>query len=227
MKELIKTLLGDMVRKIAPNFRGEILVEIPENKEFGDYTSNIAFSLSKILGKSPQQIAEDLVKKLSSQKIKDFARIETKNGFVNFFLSEECLQHQLKEILSQSRHPMSKFLRHWMSEKINIEFISANPTGPLTIGNGRGGFYGDVLANILETQGNKVVREYYINDRGGQVLALGRSIKLAQGASLLIPRIEESAEGGGRILRINSYSTVTLLAKFLGLSTSNPLKTPM
>ena len=73
---------------------------------------------------------------------------------------------------------------------MQVEFISANPTGPLTIGNGRGGFYGDTLANILETQGNKVVREYYINDRGGQILALGRSIKLAQGEKLDLEQAE-------------------------------------
>lgn len=175
MKELIKTLLGDIVRKIAPNFKGRILVDIAENKEFGDYTTNVAFSLGKVLKKSPQSMAEELVKKIKSA---EFSRIEAKNGFINFFLSEECLQHQLKEILKPS---FGRLQRPSKGKYIQIEFISANPTGPLTIGNGRGGFFGDVLANVLESQGNKVVREYYINDRGGQILALGRSIKLAQG----------------------------------------------
>jgi arginyl-tRNA synthetase len=198
MRELIKTLLSDIIRKIAPEFRDDILVEITENKEFGDYTSNVAFSLSKVLSakggsasggkKSPQAVAVDLAKKLNNQKVKDFSKIEAKNGFMNFYLSDECLHHQLKEILKQK----NKY--GWIDAKslpsprlrraTQVEFISANPTGPLTIGNGRGGFYGDVLANILETHGHNVTREYYINDRGGQVLALGRSIKLAQGEKL-------------------------------------------
>ncbi len=190
MRELIKTLLGDIVRKITPDFKGGILVEIPGNKEHGDYTANIAFALTKILHKSPEEIAQNLVselKKISaftevSADKKDFSKIETKNGFINFFLSPECLHHQIKEILKQKNKygfkdiPPSLKLRRTMQ----VEFISANPTGPLTVGNGRGGFYGDTLVNILESQGCKVIREYYINDRGEQILTLGRSIKLAQ-----------------------------------------------
>jgi len=186
MKELIETLLGNIVRKIAPDFKGGILVEAPENKEYGDYTANIAFALSKILRKSLQEITKNLVDELEKQKISDFSKIESKNGFINFFLSPECFYRQIKEILKQKdkygridtkKSPPSLKLRRAMQ----VEFISANPTGPLTIGHGRGGFYGDTLANILESQGYKVVREYYINDRGEQILSLGRSIKTVQG----------------------------------------------
>jgi len=199
MRELIKTLLGDIVRKIALDFKGGILVEIPENKEHGDYTTNVAFPLAKIFppkadqpraGKrSPHTVAEELVKKLNSQKIKDFSKIEATGGFINFFLSPECLYHQVKEILK--RKNKYGFSGEGRAKKVQVEFISANPTGPLTIGNGRGGFYGDVLANILESQGRKVIREYYINDRGEQILTLGRSIKKAQGSTLLIPGINK------------------------------------
>ncbi|MEK7178289.1 MAG: arginine--tRNA ligase, partial [Patescibacteria group bacterium] len=131
---------------------------------------------------------------------KDFSKIEAENGFINFFLSPECLHYQIKEILKQKdkygwmdikKSPPSLKLRRTMQ----VEFISANPTGPLTIGNGRGGFYGDTLANILESQGHKVMREYYINDRGEQILLLGRSIKRAQGSPLLIPGTEEAVAG--------------------------------
>jgi len=194
MRELIKTLLSDIVRKITLDFKGGILVEVSENKEHGDYTTNIAFALTKILSarggsalggkKSPQEIAEYLVNKLKKQKIKDFSKIETKNGFINFFLSPECLHHQIKEILKQkNKYGWIKpsFAKATEGKKVQVEFISANPTGPLTIGNGRGGFYGDTLVNILESQGYKVIREYYINDRGEQILTLGRSIKRAQG----------------------------------------------
>src|SRR3989344_5765930 len=180
MMELIKTLLADITRKIAPDFKSEIIVKITENKNQGDYTSNVAFTLSKILKKSPQIAAEELVKNLKSSMSakKEFSKIEAQNGFINFFLSEECLEHQLEEILKKkNKYGNSNIGENYETQ---IEFISANPTGPLTIGNGRGGFYGDALANILKTQGYKVTREFYVNDRGGQILALGRSIKLAQ-----------------------------------------------
>lgn len=178
MKELIKTLLGDIIRKITPDFRDEILVETPPNKENGDYTANIAFRLAKIIHKSPQAVAEELAKKIRSR---EFSKIEAKNGFINFFLSKDCLKHQLGEVLKKkNKYGNSDAGKDY---KIQVEFISANPTGPLTVGNGRGGFYGDVLANVLEAQGYKVTREFYINDRGGQILALGRSIKLAQNAA--------------------------------------------
>ena len=188
MMELIKTLLADITRKITPDFKGEILVKITENKNQGDYASNVAFALSKILKKSPQIAAEELVKKLKSSVSakSEFSKIEAQNGFINFFLSEECLKHQLGEILSElgtqnlEIGKRTKFQKPSSKLRINVEFISANPTGPLTIGNGRGGFYGDALANILETQGHKITREFYVNDRGGQILALGRSVKLAQ-----------------------------------------------
>ena len=99
MMELIKTYLGDIIRKIAPDFKDEILVENLENNEFGDYATIVAFSLSKILKKKPQEIAEEIVYKLEAQK--EFSKIEAKNGFINFFLSSECLYHQLEEILEK------------------------------------------------------------------------------------------------------------------------------
>jgi len=188
--ELIKTLLADITRKIAPDFKSEIIVKITENKNQGDYTSNVAFTLSKILKKSPQIAAEELVKNLKSSMSakKEFSKIEAQNGFINFFLSEECLEHQLEEILKKkNKYGNSNIGENYETQ---IEFISANPTGPLTIGNGRGGFYGDALANILKTQGYKVTREFYVNDRGGQILALGRSIKLVQGEKLNLEKTE-------------------------------------
>lgn len=178
MKELIKNLLENSLKESIPDFKGDILVEIPENKEHGDYTTNVSFSLAKILKKSPQETAEFFVDELKKRKTKDFSKIEAKGGFINFFLAPEYLYTQVKDILKlKNKYGFSKTEK---PQKINMDFISANPTGPLTMGNGRGGFYGDVLGNVLETQGHEVVREYYINDRGEQISALGRSIKLAQ-----------------------------------------------
>jgi len=197
MKEAIKTRLGSLISELTPDFKGDILIETPENKEHGDYATNVAFVLSKIIRKSPREIAENLAAELNKQKNSDFSKIEAKNGFINFFLSEKYLYSQLGEILKKKKkygvsNPSSPRLRR---ARIHIDFISANPTGPLTMGNGRGGFYGDALANILETQGNKVFREYYVNDRGEQILTLGRSIKLAQGM-LTSSKLDRSPTSG-------------------------------
>ncbi|MFH1392831.1 MAG: arginine--tRNA ligase [Patescibacteria group bacterium] len=187
MKEAIKTRLEDVISELTPDFKGDILIEIPENREYGDYATNVAFVLSKIIRKSPQEIAENLVAELNNEPLSlretkhMFGKIEAKNGFINFFLSYQYLYIELGKILrKKNKYGTSKNKK---SQKIHIDFISANPTGPLTMGNGRGGFYGDALANILETQGNKVFREYYVNDRGEQILTLGRSVKLAQSKS--------------------------------------------
>ena len=190
MKAIIKTLLGGVVRKTTPDFGSDILVEIPDNKKYGDYTTNVAFALSKALGEAPQKIAEDLAEKLNNEGNENFDKIEAVNGFINFFLSDNYLRTELNKILEKSVRGGPVY--GWENEtstKIHLDFVSANPTGPLTMGNGRGGFYGDVLANVLESRGFSVTREYYVNDRGEQILNLGRSIKMAQGSSLSIPGI--------------------------------------
>jgi len=110
-------------------------------------------------------------------------------GFINFWISEKVLQNELKEILKQKNDygrskinpPHPPIGGGGQRSKIQIEFISANPTGPLTLANGRGGFMGDVLSNILEFCGYKIEREYYINDTGNQILTLGKSILAANG----------------------------------------------
>lgn len=190
MKELIETLLCDIVRQIAPDFRGDVLVEISQNKNHGDYTTNVAFALSKALNESLQKIAENLAEKLNNEKNDYFSKIEAMNGFVNFFLADDYLHTELNKIIeTKDKYGSCKSKK---TQKIHLDFVSANPTGPLTMGNGRGGFYGDVLANILESQGNEVAREYYINDRGEQILSLGRSIKIAQGFKIDDDRIYAS-----------------------------------
>ena len=184
MKEIIKKCLLAAIEKAIPDFKGDIPVEIPERKENGDYSSNVAFVLSKILKKSPQAAAETLaaaVSKTSQSGVSDFSKIEAKNGFINFYLSPDRLRREIAEILK--RKNKYGFSKPEKPAKIQVEFISANPTGPLTLGNGRGGFYGDVLANVLLAAGQKVSREYYINDRGEQILNLGRSILKAQGGA--------------------------------------------
>src|SRR3989344_639186 len=116
-------------------------------------------------------------------KISDVVdRAESVGGFINIWIKDEVLLLSLG-VVTKIR---SK------NTKINLEFVSANPTGPLTMANGRGGFYGDALANILETAGHKVTREYYVNDAGNQIKLLEESIRAAEGQ---IPKREEHYKG--------------------------------
>jgi len=150
-------------------------VEKPENESYGDYSTNIAMRISKLVKKNPLEVASNLLSKLDSGISKIYERVDiVKPGFINFFVSDDYLKSQLLDILKKK----SSFfkLNLGKEKKIQVEFISANPTGPLTLGNGRGGFCGDVLANVLARVGYKVEREYYINDTGEQIKKLGHSV---------------------------------------------------
>lgn len=140
---------------------------------FGDYSTNAVFLLSKRENKSFEEAGAGLIEKLKERFKDEFEKIElTPKGFLNFYLSKEYLQSQVKEILNKKE----KYGSGDGGKKINLEFVSANPAGPLTIGNGRSAVYGDTLANILEKAGNKIIKEYYINDAGNQVEILGESV---------------------------------------------------
>ena len=162
LRQEIKNLTEKAVKKLY-RVEAEVKIGQPENKEFGDYSTNVAM----LLKKNPQEIADSI-------KSHILEKIEAKNCFVNFFISKGYLQKQVGEIIKQKDSFGS--LKAGKNQKVSVEFISANPTGPLTLGNGRGGFCGDVLANVLAKAGYKASREYYINDRGEQVVKLGHSV---------------------------------------------------
>jgi len=150
-------------------------VEHPAVEKFGDYTTNIAMVLGKALKKNPLEIALKLSTVLGQQFTDKFEKIEAvAPGYINFYLSQKYLQNRVTEINEQKE----KFGNSEMGkgEKIHLDFVSANPTGPVTLGNGRGGTLGDALANILEKTGHKPWREYYVNDFGNQIKVLGHSI---------------------------------------------------
>jgi len=148
------------------------LVDVPDKKATTAHLfSNVAFVLAKIEKNNPLVIADKLAHQLKDKKI--FSKVENQNGFLNFWISDNFLKAELKKILKlKNEYGFQKTKKG----KIQIEFVSANPTGPLTLANGRGGFYGDVLANVLESVGWNVEREYYVNDTGNQILLLGKSI---------------------------------------------------
>ena len=158
IKKLIEKTLKDLYGKEV-----EVEVEQPQDSAFGDYATNIAM----LLEKNPQEIVDNLSSAILN-------KIEVKNGFINLFLSKEYLQKQVEEILKQK----NKFgqLKIGKGKRVNVEFISANPTGPLHVGNGRAGFFADVLSNTLNRAGYKATREYYINDMGRQIKFLENSL---------------------------------------------------
>lgn len=142
--------------------------------KFGDYTSNVAFQLSGKLKKAPGELAQELADSFNEPEI---ATIEaTRAGYLNFTLPDQYWLDQLKAI--DSRYGQSKAGK---GTKVQIEFISANPTGPTTIGNARGGFIGDILARVYESQGYDVTREYYFNNAGTQIKKLVESVKHSAG----------------------------------------------
>jgi arginyl-tRNA synthetase len=178
----------------------EIQAEYTKNDKFGDYSSNIAMVLAKKVGKDPMEIAEAIKDAICHSErseesrniksndtitesfanaqddtVKNFEKIEVAApGYLNFYLSKKYLQDVVKKINAEKENFGAS--QKGKGIKINNEFISANPTGPLHLGNGRGGFYGDSLSKILRKAGFDVTVEYYVNDAGEQVVKLGHSV---------------------------------------------------
>ncbi len=153
----------------------DIQIEVPANPEHGDFATNLAMTMAKAERKAPRQIAEALVDALGDNTSLDKVEIAGP-GFINFTLVPACWYEVLDEIMAKgSDYGRSMFGK---GQKVQVEFVSANPTGPLHIGHGRGAAVGDAVASILQAAGFDVQREYYVNDAGNQVATLGRSIWL-------------------------------------------------
>ena len=149
-------------------------LEVPPTEFNFDLSCNIAMVLGKANGLNPKDLAEKL-KKLFLENINSFSKIEVAGpGFLNIRLSKSALLQNIKLILKNNKNYGS----NKNNETYNIEFVSANPTGPLHVGHCRGAIYGDVLANLLKFNGNKVIKEYYINDYGNQIKNFVESIYL-------------------------------------------------
>jgi arginyl-tRNA synthetase len=172
-KDLLIKIIEDSARTLGVEELPVIEIEIPRNDKFGDISTTIAMNLSRQLKKSPKIIASEIVDSIQEKTL--FEKIEIAGpGFINFTFSKEYLDAEINRLLKEK----SSFLRSDIGKgkKVQIEFISANPTGPLHLGHGRGGATGNALANLLEAAGFEVEREYYINDAGKQVMLLGLSV---------------------------------------------------
>ncbi len=150
-------------------------VERTRDARHGDFTSNIAMRLAKSLGRKPRDIAAAIIDQMPASELVDKVEIAGP-GFINFRVSSKALQHELANVLQQGTSYGHQEIRP--KPKILLEFVSANPTGPLHVGHGRHASYGATLGNLLEAAGFKVDREYYVNDAGRQMDILGVSIWL-------------------------------------------------
>ncbi|NWF88997.1 MAG: arginine--tRNA ligase [Ignavibacteriaceae bacterium] len=175
MKKYLHEIFNQASEKLAYLKDIKITFDIPKNESQGDLSSNAALLLSKQLKKPPRVIAEEIQSSLNIDKNK-ISKIEIAGpGFINFYFTPEFVSEIVKEILSNLiGYGKSQKYR---GKKANVEFVSANPTGPLTVGHGRNAVVGDTLANLLEWVGYDVDREYYFNNAGRQMRVLGDSVK--------------------------------------------------
>ncbi|TFE26079.1 arginine--tRNA ligase [Cohnella luojiensis] len=152
-----------------------IALEVPKDKAHGDLATNLAMQLTKIAKKNPRQIAEAIIEKLGSGRASIQSAEIAGPGFINFRLDKSYLHPVIGEALAQGNQYGQ--VNAGQGKRVQVEFVSANPTGSLHLGHARGAAVGDALCNVLSAAGYEVTREYYINDAGNQVNNLARSIE--------------------------------------------------
>ena len=174
LEAAVKELAGELNKNLPENLSYEL--ENPKFNNQGDKASSAAMRLAKAFGKSPRDIAAQIVYKLNlNLELKNLVdKIEVAGpGFINFFLASSWFSFAASDVLDQGEEYGALNLGN--NKRVQVEFVSSNPTGPLHIGHGRGAAVGDSVARILEFTGWDVQREYYINDAGLQIETLGKS----------------------------------------------------
>ena len=152
----------------------QIVIEIPKDKAHGDYSSNIAMQLTKLLRRNPREIAQGIIDSIDFNA-GNIEKVEIAGpGFINFFLKKDAMTSIISEVIfEQDHYGHSDFGK---GVKYNVEFVSANPTGDLHLGHAKGAAVGDSICRIMEAAGYNVTREYYINDAGNQITNLALSL---------------------------------------------------
>ena len=178
MKQLLKQGIADALAKavqagtLPQGDYPDIILEVPPQKEFGDFASNIAMQSARVAHKAPKVIAQAIIAEM------DYPWLEKAEiagaGFINFFLNNSIIYDTLKHILTAGPEYGKAELRP--EDTVQVEYVSANPTGPLHVGHGRGAAYGSALVNLLRAAGFNVQAEYYINDAGNQMDNLAASV---------------------------------------------------
>lgn len=202
LKEKIKEMIKSALNELSIEFNLEsIVVEVPKKREQGDFSTNIAMQLTKVLKDNPRNIAEKIVEVLS-KNTNEIKTIEIAGpGFINIYLNDEYVFSGISNVIKQGENYGSSSIGK--KEKVDIEFVSANPTGILHLGTARGAAYGSNLANIMSFAGYDVTKEYYINDAGNQIINLGVSLKERyKGLCGLEENIPEDGYYGSEIIDI-------------------------
>ncbi|HEX6002817.1 MAG TPA: arginine--tRNA ligase [Burkholderiales bacterium] len=186
LREHLSALFTEALKRFDTGAEAQIVLEKPRQVQHGDYACNIALQLAKKLGAKPRDIAERLVHALPTSPYLERAEVAGA-GFINLFLTPEFKQQAVRRVLDAGVDYGRRALGQ--GKKIQVEFVSANPTGPLHVGHGRGAAFGASLANILAVAGFAVSREYYINDAGRQmdILTLSTWLRYLEIAGVDVP----------------------------------------
>src|SRR5690606_18679120 len=172
LRDQLERVAADLGWTGEPDFQ----LERPRNPEHGDLSTNLALILARRVGRPPREVAETILQRLDLAAAGVAAAEVAGPGFINFRLQHAVLQRKLAEILAADR----AFGRsdRGAGIRVQVEFVSANPTGPLHVAHGRGAALGDAIASLLEWTGYDVTREFYVNDAGAQVERLGESLEV-------------------------------------------------
>jgi arginyl-tRNA synthetase len=183
----LSSLFEEAIRKVAPALPASprIVLETPRQSAHGDYACTVALQLAKLLRRAPREIAAQLVAALPASQYLEKAEIAGA-GFINLFLKRSFKQQVVNRILATGAAYGTSALGR--RKKVQVEFVSANPTGPLHVGHGRGAAYGASLANVLAAAGFEVSREYYVNDAGRQmdILALSTWLRYLEACGVTV-----------------------------------------
>src|SRR5208283_5023729 len=175
LREAVVAAAEELAGRPSDSGRGRITLERPPRADFGDYSTNAALLLASGLDSSPRELAQRLGGALQRRLGSSLERFEVAGpGFLNLFLADSWLLGALADVLG-AEAPLGVG-GDTSPERILIEFVSANPTGPMHVGHARNAAYGDALARVLEYRGQEVEREFYVNDAGSQVRKLGESV---------------------------------------------------
>jgi arginyl-tRNA synthetase len=201
VKNQISNILSDALHQLNIDISEvDIHIERPKSLEHGDYSSNIALQLAKGMQKNPREVAQLIIDQVGSEQL--FNKLELAGpGFINFHLSDIGRSLIIKEIIQKNEQYGRN--TNGAKQKLQVEFVSANPTGPLHIGHGRGAAIGDSLARIMDANGWEVTREFYYNDAGQQINNLALSVQSRlKGITPEDPNFPEDGYRGDYILEI-------------------------
>ena len=192
MKDYLTNLLDNAIKELVKNFDKNIIqVSRPKKIQHGDFSTNVSLPLAKIQKKPPLVIADEIVKRIPASPLIEKVEIAGA-GYINFFLSSEARVKLINLILMEKENfGKSSFGK---KQKVQVEFVSANPTGPLHVGHGRGAAIGDSIARLLDATGWDVTKEFYYNDAGAQINSLSLSVQAR--AKKISPTDEEFPKDG-------------------------------